>query len=132
MIVVRGSRHLEHTPSLVDLDPTYDIGSPRTAKGVDAVGGTGEGVIDIISLPTRPDGTQVKQIALMVDCIDKRQGARHAVAELGVVRQLVDGGDVAAAADQAVEVVARVILPRRVEREIVLPIVNPANWMNAW
>ena len=48
--------------------------------------------------------------------IDNRQGARHAVTELGVVRQLIDGGDVAAAADQAVEVVARVVGPRTIER----------------
>ena len=109
MIVVRGSRHLEHTPGLVDLDPTDDVGRPRTTKVVDAIGGTNEGVIDIINPPRRGHGTQIKQIALMVGGrIDKRQGARHAVAELGVVRQLVDGGDVAAAADQAVEVVARV------------------------
>ncbi len=114
MIVVSDSRHLEHTPGLVDLDPTDDVGNPRTAKVVVAVGGTDEGVMDVIK---PPQGTQVKQIALMVGGrIDKRQGARHAVAELSVVRQLVDGGDVAAAADETVEVVARIVGPRSVER----------------
>ena len=56
VIVVGDSRELEHTPGLVDLDPTDDVGNPRTAKVVVAIGGTNEGVIDVIS-PNPPPAT---------------------------------------------------------------------------
>ena len=128
-----GNRDLEQTPSLVDRNLTDDVGNPRTAKVVEAIGGTGEGGSDIVNPTRRRHGTQVKQIALMVGGrIDKRRSGRDAVTELSGVGQLVDGGDVAAAADETVEVVARIIGPRSIERGCVLPIVNPANWMNAW
>ena len=59
MIIVGDSRELEQTPGLVDLDSTDDVGNPRTAKGVEAVGATNEGCIDIIS-PAPPPTTAPK------------------------------------------------------------------------
>ena len=57
-----------------------------------------------------PDEPQVKQVALGVDGrVLQRDRSRHTVAELGGVGQLVDAGDDAATADQAVEVVTGVV-----------------------
>ena len=128
MIVVSISRQLEHTPSLIDLQHADDVGSPRTTQSAEAVGTTLEG-----GTVENAASTEVIQIALMVGRrIFQRNRTRHAVAELSRVGQLIDGGDVAAAADETVEVVARIVDPGGIERRLVLPIVNPANWMNAW
>ncbi|GCC42632.1 hypothetical protein chiPu_0026630, partial [Chiloscyllium punctatum] len=106
VIVMRRERRLEQAPGLVDAERRDQIRSNRAGIVARAVGTESAGTLH----------TEILHAGLIVGrLILGRQGQRHAVAELRGVGELVDAGDRATAADEAVEIVARIVGPRRRE-----------------
>ena len=82
MVVMRNSRQLEHTPSLVDLEYADQIRSARAGEVVET--------IRAAQHTCRRSARQVHHARLHVrDRVLSRQGARYAVAELSSVGELV-------------------------------------------
>ncbi len=103
---MRRERRLEQAPGLVDAERRDQIRSNRAGIVARAVGTESAGTLH----------TEILHAGLIVGrLILGRQGQRHAVAELRGVGELVDAGDRATAADEAVEIVARIVGPRRRE-----------------
>src|SRR6185312_15879661 len=97
-------------PSLVDADVADDIGSMHAAVGVSTSGRR------LDSTQCKPCGcrshAQVQQGgAVEHGRIIEADGARHAVAELRGVLDVVDAGDVVSAAHQERVVVAWIAVP---------------------
>src|ERR1700692_4239889 len=103
---MRRSRDLEQTPSLIDPDVAHDVGSMHASISVAGSTRCGE------------TGRQVVHRGTVEhDRIIETDGARHPVAELGGVLDVVHAGDGVMTAEQERRVVARITMPRgRVSR----------------
>ena len=105
---MRSHRRLEEAPGLVDTDLTDEVRRTRTADGVGAVraadhaAGGRAGHVEVAGL-------------IVLGGIFSRERRRHALAEVGRVRELGDAGNGAAAADEVVGDVAGIVGPGRVE-----------------
>ena len=111
VVVVRSERRLELTPSLVDVDHADDIRSDCSG-----VGGGAEGAGSAESGAERTESAKVGDAGLIVSSLILNRDRRtDAVAELPGVGELVDASNGTAATDEAVEVVARIVLPGRAE-----------------
>ena len=105
-----GGRNLPQTPGLVDADVADDVGSMRGGIGLSNTAGRGE------------RHTQVgHRGAVNRSVSSRRDGGRHAVAELGGVLDVVHAGNGVMTADQERGVVARIAIPRGRERRDDLP-----------
>ena len=100
------NRQLSKAPSLINTQHADDVGSARAAD-VGCAECTGDKVCTTCANTQVGDGSR-----LVNSLIFERDGARHAVAELSGVGELVHTGHRAAAAGQTVEVVSRIVGPR--------------------
>jgi len=112
---MRRHRQLGQTPSLLNADLTDDVRSPRAAEAVRTVDASGDGPGDGSSRRCGRERRVIDVGRVVRDLVLRRDCRRHAITELGGIAELVDTGDIATAADQAVEVVGRIVGPRRVE-----------------
>src|SRR5262249_17435905 len=119
MVVVGRDRPLGQAQSLLDTKHCDEVGSHKTALRGYAVGGgaeagTNHGRERISSRHTRE--ARVEKTAIVVGIrVLRRQRERRAIAELPSIAQLVDAGNVAAAANQTVEVVRGIVGPGQAE-----------------
>src|ERR1700716_1716662 len=106
------ARDLEQTPSLVDTDVADQIGHHEAAvSGLTAANRAEAGGSQRTGRGTSP---QVEQRgAVKHGRIIEADGARHALAELGAVLDVVHAGDGVMTAEEERGVVARITMPRR-------------------
>src|SRR6185437_16723156 len=102
IVVMRSDRRLEQTPSLIDTQRGNEIRNSRPT---------------VVTLAEEAACTQVVDASLIVGSrILGRNRERDTLTEVSSVGELVDTSDRAAAADETVEDVARIVHPRRGER----------------
>src|SRR5262249_5247342 len=115
--VVQGARHLEQTPGLIDADVADDVRNISAAVGIAKRGDVGawrtvQAKVAAGDFGSRRVDDLRAVVAVGAGVIDT-DGARHAIAELHGVLDVVDAGDGVIAADQTAGQVTRKALPRR-------------------